>query len=352
MDRRILLLLTDLEIGGTPTVVREIARRLHRPPGVEIQVACLKRAGPVADQIRPLGIRVTALHAESAKLRTFDDLIRFIRRQKFDTVMSFLVHANVAAAVSSMFCPGVRFIQSIQTTQRRPHWHWLAQRWASHHAHRVIVPSPSAAEVAHYRSVVPMEKLLVIPNGVDVPPSRAAHPFGRPPHRVVFIGRLDPVKRLPDLLAAVHSLNGLVHLDIYGDGAQREKLIDKIQEREIAAWVTMHGPIDGPEQALRDAELLVLPSEAEGFGLVLIEAMAAGVPVVATNAPGIRDVVRDKITGLLVPVGSPADLATAMRQVLEDPAMAQRLSAAAWGDVRQRFTWDAAMDGYRRLLGI
>jgi glycosyltransferase involved in cell wall biosynthesis len=352
VDRRILLLLTDLEIGGTPTVVREIARRLHRPPGVEMHVACLKRAGPVAEQIRPMGIRVTALHAESAKLRTFDDLVRFIRRQKFDTVVSFLMHANAAAAVASFFCPGVRFIQSIQTTQRHPHWHWLVQRLASHRADRMIVPSASAAEVAHHRAGVHAERIVVIPNGVDVPAARAEHKFGRPPHRVVFVGRLDPVKRLPDLLAAIHSLNGFARLDIYGEGADRAKLTGTIDRLNIGSWVTLHGAIDGPQAALGDAELLVLSSEAEGFGLVLIEAMAAGVPVVATDAPGIRDVVRHGVTGLLAPVGAPVDLAAAMRQVLEDPALAQRLAAAAWADVRKRFTWDAAMDDYRRLLGI
>jgi glycosyltransferase involved in cell wall biosynthesis len=353
VERRILLLLTDLEIGGTPTVVREIARRLHGPPNVSIHVACLGRAGPIAQQIQQSGIAVTALNAKSrADWKVFRQLNQLIRRERFDAVLSFLVHANAAAAVSSFFCPGVRYLQSIQTTQLHPRWHWFVQKLASHRADRIVVPSPSTAEVAHKKADVPNEKIVVIPNGVDVPHERPPLKFGQPPHRVVFIGRLDPVKRLPDLLQAVKLLNGFVHLDVYGDGIERSKLARQIDESQIAPLVTMRGSINGPQEALRDAELLILPSEAEGFGLVLIEAMAAGVPVVATDVPGIRDVVQNEITGLLVPVGSPEALANAIRRVLEDHVLAQRLAAAAWADVRKRFTWDAAIEGYRKMLSI
>jgi glycosyltransferase involved in cell wall biosynthesis len=168
----------------------------------------------------------------------------------------------------------------------------------------------------------------------------------------VFVGRLDPVKRLPDLINAIGLLRGFARLDVYGEGPQGPNLSRQIHELKLTELVMLHGAIDGPQSALRDAELLVLPSEAEGFGLVLIEAMAAGVPVVATEAPGIRDVVQDGETGLLVPVGAPPALADAIRRVLEDSPLRQRLIQTAFADVRRRFTWDAAMDGYRRVLGI
>src|SRR5437764_14534990 len=87
--RRILLLITDLEIGGTPTVVRELAVRLHRPPGVQVEVACLSQWGPVADQIRAAGVNVTALNGRRAAdlPRVVTRLVRLIRgNPPFDTV--------------------------------------------------------------------------------------------------------------------------------------------------------------------------------------------------------------------------------------------------------------------------
>ena len=364
MTRRILLLLTDLKIGGTPTVVREIAVRLHRPPQVVVAVACLDRWGPVADQLKERGFPVTALNAAGVyDVTAIWRLVKLIRGKGhsqhaagglscFDTVLSFLLHANAAAAAVSPFCPGVRFLQSIQTTQAQPRWHWKVQQLAQHAAEKIVVPSPSVADVAQKWAGVPAEKIVIIPNGVDLPSSPPIMRQPSHPHRIVFIGRLDPVKRLPDLLEAIALLQGYARLDIYGEGAERAVLGAKIRNANLGSLVTLHGTIATPAQALAGAELLVLPSEAEGFGLVLIEAMAAGVPVVATNAPGIRDVVRDGVTGILVPVGSPTELAAAIRSVLDDQLRRQSLIAAAYADVRRRFTWDAATGEYRQLFRL
>ena len=356
MPRRILLLITDLKIGGTPTVVREIATRLHRPPDVLVHVACLDRWGPVADQLTAAGVPVTALAARGAKdVRVVGRLIGLIRREGIDTVFSFLVHANAVAAVASVRCRGVRFLQSIQTTQPRPRWHWRVQRLAQRAAEAVVVPSESVATVAGHWAGVPSRKIKVIPNGVDLDafiPTTPRHEPTSPPYRVVFLGRLDPVKRIPDLLTAIAQLGGFARLDVYGEGAERPALVHQIRTMRLEPWVTLHGSAPGPQDALAGADVLVLPSEAEGFGLVLIEAMAAGVPVVATDAPGIRDVVRHGVTGLLVPVGSPASLAVAIRKVLEDFDLRRSLLTHATADVRRRFAWERILRSYQSLLGL
>lgn len=352
-QRRILLLLTDLKIGGTPTVVRELSRRLHNPPQVSVAVACLDRWGPMADQIEKNGISVTALNASGiTDLSVIRRLIKLIRGQNFDTVLSFLVHANAIAAAASLRCPGVDFLQSIQTTQLHPRWHWWVQRLAQRRARQIIVPSPSAAAVAQQRAGVPPERITVIPNGIDPPPSMPQRGPSQPPHRVVFLGRLDPVKRLPDLIDAISLLGDFATLDVFGEGPQRPLLEKRISSLGLTSRITLHGAVSTPSQALTDAALLVLPSQAEGFGLVLIEAMAAGIPVIATDAPGIRDVVQNGVTGLLVPIASPPALADAIRKILTDEDLRNRLTNAAWADVTKRFTWDAAIAAYRRILRI
>jgi glycosyltransferase involved in cell wall biosynthesis len=353
VSRRILLLLTDLQIGGTPTVVREVAARLHDPPGVEVTVACLDREGPVAEQIRRRGPEVVTLDARSRHdLRVIRRLAELINRQGIDTVLSFLVHANAAAAMVATASPGVRFFQSIQTTQPRPRWHWLVQRLCARAAEKIIVPSPSVAAVARRWAKVEEEKIVMIPNGVDMPasPPRPVPPAS--PHRLVFLGRLDPIKRLPDLLTAMTYLRDIACLDVFGEGPQRPLLTRQILALDLASVVTLHGSVPDALTALRGAELLILPSEAEGFGLVLIEAMAAGVPVVATEVPGIRDVIRNGVTGVLVPVGAPQALADAVRRVLADDSLRQALTSAAFADVSRRFTWERAIAAYRLLLGI
>jgi GalNAc-alpha-(1->4)-GalNAc-alpha-(1->3)-diNAcBac-PP-undecaprenol alpha-1,4-N-acetyl-D-galactosaminyltransferase len=356
-QRRLLLLLTDLKIGGTPTVVRELAKRLHHPPETILSVACLDSRGPVADQIEANGISVTPLNAtgttDFAIIRRLIDLIRV---QQVDTVFSFLLHANAVAAAASRKLPGIDFLQSIQTTQPRPRWHWWVQRFAQRRARQIIVPSPSAAIVGQQLAGIPASKITVIPNAIDLPAAMPSRKLSQPPYRVVFLGRLDPVKRIPDLINAIPLLNGLarldIHLDIYGEGQQRPALEQQIASLGLSEKITLHGSVPSPKDALADADVLVLPSEAEGFGLVLIEAMAAGVPVVATDAPGIRDVVRHNITGLLVPIGQPRDLADAIRKMLSDQHLRTRLTTAAWNDVSQRFTWATTLPAYHRLLRL
>src|SRR5262249_3922489 len=145
--RRILLLITDLEIGGTPTVVRELAIRLRKPPDVEIEVACLSKPGPVADQLRDAGVAVISFDARGARdlIPTVRKLIGLIRDHQIDTVVSFLIHANTVAAIATWFCRDVRFIQSIQTTQPWPRWHWWLQTMIQGRAAKIVVPSESTA---------------------------------------------------------------------------------------------------------------------------------------------------------------------------------------------------------------
>src|SRR5438105_15032288 len=161
---RILLLVTDLNIGGTPTVVRELATRLAphaKASGGDIQVASLAQRGPVSEQIAAAGISVHALDAKGPRdARVVARLLKLIKHQKIDTVFSFLVHANAAAAAASLFARHVRFLQSIQTTQPKPKWHWSVQKLAQRAAEKIVVPSPSVAQVARQWCDVFEKKLI------------------------------------------------------------------------------------------------------------------------------------------------------------------------------------------------
>jgi glycosyltransferase involved in cell wall biosynthesis len=359
--RRILLLITDLLIGGTPTVVRELALRLCEPGKIEIEVASLASGGPVADQLRAAGIHVTSLDANHAGdlVGATARLVHLIRQRNHDTVFSFLVHANGVAALASRFVRQrrVRFIQSIQTTQPKPRWHWFAQMLAAHGAEKIIVPTESIARVAIDRSHVDRRKLVVIPNAIDPDAfERSSLPNDSPrPFPVGFIGRLDAIKRVPLLVQQLHAMRQTfpatpVHLHIFGEGDQREAIEREIARLHLRRDVTLHGRVERPQDALKQIGVLVLPSVAEGFGLVLIEAMAAGVPVVATNVPGVRDVVRDGETGLLVDTDDSMGLAFAVMRVIEDASLRNRLIEAGLREVREQFGWEHVIEQYRREL--
>lgn len=366
--RRILLLLTDLHLGGTPTVVRELAVRLAREQSVRVHVACLDSWGAVAEQIKSMGVAVTALGGgKKWDAGIFSRLLGIIRRGQFDTVLSFLMHANAAAAAASLTCRGVRFLQSIQTTQPWPRWHWVVQGMVARRAEMIVVPSPSVMEAAGKWAGIPAEKIVVIPNAVEVGEFAATQISNQPSprtspgvpgeggvrgRRVGFIGRLDPVKRIGDLVAALPRVGDDATLHIFGEGVERPRIEAEIERLGLGGRVILHGATAGPAEALAGIDVLVLPSVAEGFGLVLIEAMAARVAVVATDVPGIADVVQDGVNGLLAPVANPDELARAIRRVLGDDGLRQRIIAGGRRAVRERYSWERVFPMWRDVLGL
>jgi glycosyltransferase involved in cell wall biosynthesis len=352
--RRICLLLTDLEIGGTPTVVRELATRLHNPPEVEIEVACLKPTGPVADQIKSAGIPVTAFNiTRPTQLFSAARQLRYlVDARKIDTVFSFLVHANVVAALASKKLPHVRFLQSVQTVQSRPRWHWWAQRWAARRAEKMVVPSTAVVRAAQTRSGIPESRCVVITNAIDpaeFPRTEVFEP--NRPLRAGYLGRLDPAKDPALLLEAFRSADmNDAELHFFGDGPARQTL-----EKAAAhiSRVHFHGAIPRPQDALKQIDVLWLPSKVEGFGLVLIEAMAAGVPVVAVNAGGVTDIITHEHDGLLADPTSPHQtFAQSLKLLQDNPTLRQNLIDNAHRTVQDRFTWQKVLPQYHEILAI
>jgi glycosyltransferase involved in cell wall biosynthesis len=353
LPRRILLLVTDLEIGGTPTVVRELATRLNQPPEVEIEVACLAKWGPTADPIRDAGIPVTAFDAAGPGdlLPTVRRLRDLVRGRGTDTVFSFLVHANVVAALASRKLPGVRFLQSIQTVQPRPRWHWHAQRWAHRYADRIVVPSNAIVRFASRLSRIPESKFVVIPNAIDPDAFPLVKVFGGPKIRAGYLGRLDPAKTPDILIRALEAARmPQAELHYFGDGAARAGLRAAAKALGLDDRVVFHGAVARPQDALRQMDVLWMPSSIEGFGLVLIEAMASGVPVVAAEGGGALEVVTHARDGLFAP--NEAEFAYSLSRLGEQPELRARLIEGGLRTVRERFAWDVVLPQYRQLLGI
>jgi phosphatidylinositol alpha-mannosyltransferase len=215
----------------------------------------------------------------------------------------------------------------------RPVWRRLAAR---------IAVSDAAARFVTERLG---DGLRVISNGLDVERFGAASPAEDlpPGRRILWVGRLDPQKGFPVAVRAFERLAGDLPdlwFVVVGDGRDRRVLLDlplKVRERVIVM-----GSVDRDQLPRYHAAADVFVSPAlgqESFGIVLVEAMAAGLPVVATEIPGYREVVDDGIEGLLVPPGDVAALSSAMGRVLEDGELAKSLGEAGRARAR-RYSWD------------
>jgi colanic acid/amylovoran biosynthesis glycosyltransferase len=193
------------------------------------------------------------------------------------------------------------------------------------------------------------EKMRVVHCGVDVNVFETKRHEGQA-HRLLFVGRLVPAKGVPFLLETIAQVDNVI-LDIAGDGPQRELLETKAELLGISNRVRFLGYQSQVQvrELLRDADVFVLGSFAEGLPVVLMEAMAAGVPVVATWIAGIPELVEDGHNGFLVPPGVPALTATAVRLLLEDAELRNRFAIAGRAKVEREF--DINMEA-RRLAKI
>ena len=186
----------------------------------------------------------------------------------------------------------------------------------------------------------------VIPNGVDIPRFEGAVPISRwqdGTPNVLFVGRHEPRKGLIDLLKAHRILRRTGHesrLLVVGSGPQEREARRYVATRGLKA-VAFLGRVTDAEKAqlFRTADIFCSPATGgESFGIVLLEAMAAGAPIVASDIHGYKGVVRRGREGLLVPPHEPKELATAIARLLDDPALRAEMSAA--GRLRaEEFSW-------------
>ncbi len=360
MTNRLLLFTTDLERGGTPTVVRELATRLKgvtEPISVKVEVACLGRFGPVAQELTDRNIKVHAMGARNtlSLLHVIASFRKIIDGGNYDRVLSFLMHANVVAAITSFNQNengrhNTKWFQSIQTTQPYPWWHWKLQRLAADRARRTIVPSVSVARIAMEKSEIASEKIVVIPNAVDAF-VHSPRPLNVDPTRVRnigFVGRLDPIKRVQDLIDATAGVDSSAVLHVFGDGPERASL-EARADVVLRGRCVFHGMVSDVRAAYDMIDVLVLPSDAEGLPMVLIEAMSAGVAVVGAASPGIIDVIEHEETGLLFPPHDVGAMTLAIRRSLvRDEARIARAKRVA----ADRFGWESVLKQYRHVLEL
>ena len=165
-----------------------------------------------------------------------------------------------------------------------------------------------------------------IPNCVPDPgPPAARAPYGGP-LRLVAVGRLDAVKGHDVLLRALVDVPE-VTLTVLGEGGRRAALERQVHELGLSGRVRLPGWAEDVAAALPSYDVLVLPSRTEGWPLTVVEAMLAGLPVVATPVGSVAEAVRDGETGLLVAAGDPVGLAAALRRLRDDPGLRGRLGA-------------------------
>ena len=192
---------------------------------------------------------------------------------------------------------------------------------------------------------------MVIPNGLDLNAFAERKTAGSV-RTIITVANLRPEKNHETLLAAAAVLlrtrPGL-RFQIVGDGPRRADLEELSHARGLGAHVEFLGHREDIPTLLAAADVFVLPSRSEAFPNGAIEAMAAGLPVVASNVGGLRDLIQNGRTGVLVPPGNPEALAGALQSLIDNPAGAEALGRAARSEVQRKYSFDRMIASFEDL---
>lgn len=361
----VLLIGDTLNFGGTEGQFVEVACGLAGA-GWDVDVACMRAEGPLRGRLESAGLRPWTCGRGSFKSPRFIGavraLARHLREREVQIVHCFDFYSNVMGVPAARLARVPAVIASQRDLGNLRPWHQqrlhgTMLRVATH----VLVNSEAIAERLADTRAARSGHLSVIRNGVDLSRFGPVEASGQGPGSVVVgtLANLRPEKGLHQLVEAAALVKRRipgVSFAIWGEGPLRPALEAQIQAQGLVDTVFLHGATREPQQALRGCSLFVLPSLSEACSNVLMEALATGLPVIATRVGGNPWLVEDDRSGLLVPPGDPSALAEAIVRVLLTPALATRLAAAARTRAVAEFGMDRMLgqmeDLYRHVLGL
>ena len=363
---RVLHIVNSLECGGAEHLAVETLRALEsRTPWRPILCALTRNHMPR----ETAGLGVVELSARGfADALAFARLVRLVRRWRPEVIHTHLIWSDLWGCAAARLAHTRALVSTAHcTVDRRAASAPL--RWACRRAARARSWTLAISDaVAAYRAEQgePPQRISVLPNAVDV--ARFAAGRGMPMRRawgvagdVPLIGcvaRLDPIKGVAVLVRALARLRAAgrpPHLVVAGAGPEEAPLRELARTCGVAERVVFTGamPRDRIPDLLAALDVFVLPSLREGLGIALIEAMAAGRPIVASRVDGIPELISHGETGLLAPPGDAGALARALDLLLARPAFALTLGRAAQAEARRRLDLDGYVSQlealYRRL---
>lgn len=354
------LVITDLDVGGAERILVALATRLNRQRW-RPQVICLGPEGKMIEPLRAAELPTVCLDANKRRpFQAVSRLVGALRAVPPRLVQSFLFHANVASRLAAPLARVPWVLSGHRVAEHEKRWHLTLDRLTSNLASGSVCVSQGVLRFTRDLEGVSERRLVVITNGVDTAALDAAAPLPRSwigvpdgGHLALFIGRLDVQKGLPFLFDAAEQVIAARddwYLVLVGDGAEREWVRRRIaQTPALAERVHWLGRRDDVPRLLKSADVLVLSSLWEGMPNVVLEAMAARKPVVATNVEGSEDLVIPGKSGWLVPPRDSNALARALLEAAGDPERCRRFGESARQIIENGYSIETMVLAYERL---
>ena len=364
---RILYAVTGSELGGASVHVLKLMK--HFRQFHEVALLCAPES-TMLQAVQAMGVPIYPNRYFQRSVNPLYDaialgpVVRAIRDFHPDLVHAHSTKAGIATrlvAKSFRVKHTVFTVHSWPFTTGTPGWRKmlpLVERVMARFTDRFICVSEFERSLALRYRISSPRKLVVVYPGIETSEERPGRPSSDGPLEVIFVGRLAPPKDPLLLLKAVAKLNldGKLRVKIVGDGELKEKAEQYKRDHGLQEIVSFTGtlPNDEVKQLLLRAHLLVLTSDWEGLPVSIMEAMAAGLPIVATRAGAVEELVEEGVNGFLVNRGDVNGLTSALGRLVDNRNLVQEMGYHSWRLARARFSTDAWFQGvgevYQQLV--
>jgi len=338
--------------GGTQRQLIELLRRIDRKR-FRVHPICFHDDGPWISRVADLGDPITRfpIHgfARPDTVRQLARFARWCRENDIAVVHTWEIYSNIFGLPGGALA-GVPLRIGSRRGLGGPAAVRRLQTLACRCAHRMVANSRAAANQLMSQGVAP-ERIQIIPNGIDLSMFRRRDRFERT-RKITMVACLREEKRIDVLIASVPRIVARypdVVVQIVGDGRCREQLIQLATALGVVPNVRFMGHREDVPSILSESDVFVLPSESEAFPNVILEAMATGLPVVASKVGGIPELVVDGITGSLVPPANSDALAAALLDLLDHPGRAVAFGQAGRARIEQEYSFDRMVRQFETL---
>lgn len=340
------LLVQNLTVGGIQRLVVDEANELARR-GHTVWVITFEEDQPNNSMSHLLQIpREHVLYIPYSRLRSANGLLRLVstfRKIRPDVVLTHHWFANTVGRMASSIL-GIHSVLSFEHStyeHYKPRMQLLIDRVLQHACTYVIAVSEAVR--SSLRSCgIQDSRIRVVPNGIELRAYEATAGVTSRGADMLFVGRLVRDKGVPILLDALSRIPR-VALDVVGDGPERTRLEEQAKQLGITERVRFRGSLDATGELFRKAFVVLVPSLREGFGLVALEALASGTPVIVSRLPALEALVTDGVNGILVPPCDVEALQQALSRYVADDALRASLQAHATQGT-ERFSIEAHID--------
>jgi len=348
------VVMTSFDPGGTERQMIELIRRLD-PSRWRIHLACFVGRGAWFHKAAEVAASVAEFPVTSFKNpSTFKHIWAFSRwclDKRIAVVHTTEFYSNTFGLPGAALAGVPARIGSRRGLNPDKSRAQIAlQRAAYACAHTIVANSRAAAECLLTERVA-ADKVIVVSNGLDLHRVLPHRPR-RTPRKVVVVANLRREKGHDVLIDAAVDVLARVPdatFELVGDGGERDKLVARARARGVLHAFTLLGHRDDVAERLADADIFVLPSRSEALPNAVIEAMEAGLPIVASAVGGILELIDDGRTGLLAAPGDARALGDRIGQLMLDPVLARRLGAAACESARARYSFERMVSAFERV---